>query len=415
MLRGSICDRNGEELAVTRLAEDGSEYRSYPYGPLFAQVVGYSVNGKSGLEARYSYPLYTSHEGLEDLIRHEVKGSRMQGDRLITTLDASLTQVAWEALGDYKGAVIVLEQESGNVLCCISKPSFDPNTVAENWDYLNSGEAGSVFLNRGLQGLYPPGSTFKIVTSLAALRQGQTPDGITYTCEGAASSGDYTMHCAGGGVHGTLTLPTAFAVSCNTYFASLGLGLDWEGVRETADSLYLNADLVLELPSKASVFSANQDSPDALKMQTAIGQGETLVTPMEMACICAAAANHGILMKPRFADHLENASGRTVKEYPVEELGRVMEEKECRILTSLMRGVVEYGSASLLANDRVTICGKTGSAEHGDGSEETHSWFVGFGESEGRDITVCVLAESAGSGASVAVPVANQLFCAYYS
>lgn len=146
------------------------------------------------------------------------------------------------------------------------------------------------------------GSTFKIVTALAYLRQNQTVDGFSFDCEGELTSGNYTLHCAGNSVHGQQDFYEAFANSCNTAFATIGLSLDKGGFQTLADSLYLNSRLDLELPTSRSRFSVDSSTAEALMMQTSIGQGNTVVTPMEMALITAAVANDGVMMKPYFVD-----------------------------------------------------------------------------------------------------------------
>ena len=164
-----------------------------------------------------------------------------------------------------------------------------------------------MFLNRGLQGRYPPGSTFKIVTSLAYLRQNGTLDGFSFDCDGELTAGNYTIHCSGGEVHGPEDFAGAFAHSCNSAFAQIGLGLDKDAFRSLADSLYLNSRLDLELPTSKSSFDLDSTTADALVMQTSIGQGDTLVTPMEMALIASAVANDGEMIKPRYVDNIVSA------------------------------------------------------------------------------------------------------------
>ncbi|MBS4969827.1 MAG: penicillin-binding protein 2, partial [Lachnospiraceae bacterium] len=329
-------------------------------------------------------------------------------------LNSHMQQVAYDALGDHKGAVIALEPDTGRVLVSVSKPSFNPNTIDEDWESLNADSDSGVFLNRGLQGQYPPGSTFKIVTALAYLRQNQTLDGFSFDCEGELTNGGYTIHCAGNNVHGQQDFYSAFANSCNTAFATIGLSLDKGAFQTLADSLYLNSRLDLELPTSRSSFSVDDSTADALMMQTSIGQGNTLVTPMEMALITAAVANDGVMMKPYFVDRIEAYDGTQVKEYSSERLSEVMSSSEADQLTKLMLGVVENGTASSLNDLGYNIAGKTGSAEHGDMTEDTHSWFAGFSNAEDPDLVVVVIAEAAGGGSAVATPIARQVFQAYY-
>lgn len=414
IVRGSIVSSDGVELARTDVDEDGNETRVYPYERLFAHVVGYLSKGSSGLEASENYQLLESHADPLEKLKNEFKDQKNIGDNVITTINSHLQQVAYDALGDYRGAVIALEPDTGKVLVSVSKPSFNPNTIDEDWESLNSDDDSGVFLNRGLQGQYPPGSTFKMVTALAYLRQYQTLDGFSFDCEGEVTNGGYTIHCAGNEVHGQEDFYSAFANSCNTAFSTIGLSLDRGSFNVLADSLYLNSRLDLELPTSASRFSVDSSTPDALMMQTSIGQGNTLVTPMEMALIASAVANDGVMMKPYFVDRVESYDGKEVKKYSPEKMAEVMSTSESEQLTELMKGVVQNGTARSLNDLGYNIAGKTGSAEHGDMTEDTHSWFVGFSNADDPDLVVAVIAESAGVGSAVAVPVARKIFQAYY-
>ncbi len=414
VVRGSILSSDGVVLARTDVDEDGNETRVYPYDNLFAHVVGYLSKGSSGLEATENYQLLESHANPLEQLRNEFKDEKNIGDNVITTLNSHMQQVAYDALGDNIGAVIALEPDTGRVLVSVSKPSFNPNTIDEDWDSLTADDSSGVFLNRGLQGQYPPGSTFKIVTALAYLRQNQTLDGFSFDCEGEVTNGGYTIHCAGNEVHGQEDFYSAFANSCNSAFSTIGLSLDKGAFQSLAESLYLNSKLDLELPTSRSSFSIDSSTPDALMMQTSIGQGNTLATPMEMALITCAVANDGVMMKPYFVDGVEAYDGTSVSKNSPEMLAEVMSESEAETLTQLMLGVVQNGTARSLSDLDYNIAGKTGSAEHGDMTEDTHSWFVGFSNAEDPDLVVAVIAEAAGGGSAVAVPIARQVFQAYY-
>ena len=193
VVRGSILSSDGVVLARTDVDEDGNETRVYPYDNLFAHVVGYLSKGSSGLEATENYQLLESHANPLEQLRNEFKDEKNIGDNVITTLNSHMQQVAYDALGDNIGAVIALEPDTGRVLVSVSKPSFNPNTIDEDWDSLTADDSSGVFLNRGLQGQYPPGSTFKIVTALAYLRQNQTLDGCSFDCEGELTNGGCTI------------------------------------------------------------------------------------------------------------------------------------------------------------------------------------------------------------------------------
>lgn len=416
VVRGSILSSGGETLAYTQVNEDDSESRIYPYGRMFSHVVGYDANGKNGLESLANFQLMTSHDGYVSQVKNEIQNEKNSGDNVVTTLDVSLQQTAYDALGDYRGAVVALNPKTGAVLASVSKPDFDPNTVAQDWDYLVNDSSNSSLLNRATQGAYPPGSVFKIVTALAYLREHNTLDGFSYTCDGSITIDDHRITCYGGEVHGTEDFTRAFAKSCNSAFAQMGVDLGQSRLTDTAESLLFNKKLPIPIEYNKSRFDLGKSPGRPLMMQTSIGQGNTLVSPMHMAMIVSAAVNDGILMKPYYIDRVENVSGNVVKNTKPAESQRLMESSEAKILKSLMAQVVENGTASSLNGQGYTAGGKTGSAEYygSDGSMRTHSWFVGFSGVEEPEIVVAVIAEGAGTGSSVAVPIAGRIFNEYY-
>ena len=170
VVRGKIMSSDGEVLAQTNVSEDGTEERSYPYNNVFAHVVGYDSNGKSGLESEANFQLLSSHEFFLNQIRNEFMGTKNTGDTVVSTLNADLQTTAYNSLGDRRGAVVALEPSTGKILALVSKPDFDPNTISENWNTLVNDETNSSLLNRATMGQYPPGSTFKVVTALDYFR-----------------------------------------------------------------------------------------------------------------------------------------------------------------------------------------------------------------------------------------------------
>ena len=167
VVRGKLLADDGTVIAETVVGEDGKETRSYPYGELFAHVAGYSTMGKTGLESLVNFHLLSSHVNLMEKIIDELSGEKSTGDNVATTLNLRLQQTAWDALGDRRGAVIAMEPDTGKVLAMVSKPAFDPNTVEAEWDSLVNGDSKEArLLNRATQGLYPPGSTFMVITAL---------------------------------------------------------------------------------------------------------------------------------------------------------------------------------------------------------------------------------------------------------
>lgn len=416
VIRGEIRSADGKVLARTVTDSEGNDKRDYPYGDMYAHVVGFSTHGKSGIESSMNFNLLRSHAFVGSRVINELKGEKNPGDSVVTTLDSTLQETAYRALGSYDGAVIVMEPSTGKILAMVSKPDFDPNTIAQDWENITGEDSGStVLLNRATQGLYPPGSTFKILTTLAYIRENPDYDRYQYTCNGSFTEDNITIHCYNHAVHGQETLADSFANSCNASYASLGLTLDTADLQELCGDMLFDRVLPIGLESSQSSFVLDETDSDGMKMQTAIGQGETLVTPLHMLLITGAVANDGMVMKPYLVDHTENDAGILVKQYKPSEYKQIMTPEESRILEELMAQVVTEGTASQLSGRSYTAYGKTGSAEFSNDKSESHSWFAGYAHREDKeDIAVVVIAERGGAGSSVAVPAAKQIFNAYY-
>lgn len=416
ILRGEIRSNDGRVLAKTEAAEDGSETRVYPYDSLFAHVVGYSDHGKTGLEALANFYLLSSHMNLVERTVNELSDQKNLGDNVITTLDADLQWIASDALGERKGAVVVMEPDTGKVLAMVSKPGFNPNTLGTDWDVLIAGDnTQAQLLNRATQGVYPPGSTFKIVTMLEYIREHpDTWQNFTFDCDGQYEYEDYTISCYHGNAHGTQTIQQAFANSCNGAFASLGLSLDLNSMKALSSQLLFNADLPLSMAYSKSSFPMNSGAGAWEILQTAIGQGSTQMTPMHNAMITAAIANGGVLMKPYLIDHVENVAGEEIKKFLPASYGPLMNAKEAEQLSGLMRQVVTEGTGSAVRTDAYTVAGKTGSAEFETG-KETHAWFTGFAPAEDPQLVVTVIVEEGGSGGQTAAPIARSIFDHWFS
>lgn len=416
VVRGKILAQDGQVLAYTKVSEDGTETRYYPFDCTFSHVLGYSDYGKTGIEELGNFQLLTSNAYFVEKFINELREQKNMGDNLVTTLDVDLQTAAHDALGNQKGAVIVMEASTGNVRALVSKPDYDPGLVRSEWSRLATSE-DSILLNRALQGLYPPGSTFKTITLLEYLREHQfEADDYSFQCEGKIPMGDSSISCYHGTRHGELDLRLAYAKSCNGAFAEMGQELSEGPYQELAKQLLFDSDLPLSFPYSRSSFRLKESDSEALHMMTAIGQGNTLVTPMHMAMITAAVANNGVLMVPRFLDRTESYTGSTVVErYPFTEYGRLLSTSEAEVLREYMRAVVEDGNAKTLLSDAYTAAGKTGTAEYSSDKSRSHAWFAGYVTGEKPDLVVCVLVESAGSSSEYAVPVAKRVFDAYYA
>ncbi len=413
--RGSIFAAGGQVLAETQTDADGNERRVYPYDNLFAHAVGYTTNGRFGVEAAANYYLINSNAKLSDKVASDVAGSKYPGDSVVTTLDVGLQEVAAKSLGVYKGAIIVSEPSTGRILAMVSKPDFNPNEIDTLWDGLIQDKESTVLLNRVTQGLYPPGSTFKIVTALEYIRENPDSYGqYSYQCNGRYSSGQDTINCYHGSVHGHEDFTRSFAKSCNASFANIGMTLDRTRWGQTLDGLLFNQELPVSFAYNKSKLVVNADTSDSDILQASIGQGTTQITPLHLNMITCAIANGGTVMKPYLVDHVKNNEGTVIKQFSPDSYKELLTQTEAAVLTELMTAVVESGTGTKLAGLTYTAAGKTGSAEFNNVKTDSHAWFTGFAPAQEPEVCVTIIIEGAGSGGDYAVPIAKRIFDEYF-
>lgn len=413
--RGTIYAAGGQVLAETQTDEQGKETRVYPYANLFAHAVGYASNGKYGIESISNYYLINSNAKLADKVASDVAGEKYPGDSVVTTLDVDVQEVAYKSLGIYKGAIIVSEPSTGKVIAMVSKPDFNPNEIDAIWEDLLEDKESTVLLNRATQGLYPPGSTFKIVTSLEYIRENpETYSQYTYQCGGRFTSGQDAVNCYHGTVHGYEDFTKSFAKSCNASFANIGMQLDRTRFGNTLESLLFNKDLPVAFAYNKSRLVIDENTSDSDIIQAAIGQGTTQMTPLHLNMITCAIANKGVLMKPYLVDYVKNSDGNIIKQFSPATYKKLMSEEEAAELTILMQEVIESGTGTKLSGLSYTAAGKTGSAEFNSVKTDSHAWFTGFAPAEDPQVCVTIIIEGAGSGGDYAVPIAKRIFNAYF-
>lgn len=416
VVRGDILSADGQVLATTSVSKDGSETREYPYGRVFAHAVGYAVNGKSGIENQENFELLRSHEFFLKQMGDDLAGKKSQGDDVVTTLDVAVQKAAYEALGNYDGAVIAMEPKTGKIITMVSKPDFDPNTIKQDWDTVNS-DSSTALYNRATQGKYAPGSVFKIFTTLEYYRENKK--GYTdyaYNCDGSITVDGQTIHCAGNHKHGTQDLEASFANSCNSSFANLSLTLNRNKFQNLCDSLLFNKNLPISFESSQSSFALSDSDTNAMVMETGIGQGKTLVSPLHMMLVASAIDNDGTLMTPYIVDHTQNAAGVEVEKNESKEYATLLNEKEAQLMQQYMRSVVTSGTGTKLARQSYEASGKTGTAQVSDSSDQTNAWFVGYAKKDGyQDLAIAVIVENSGAGGTYAVPVAKKVFDVYFN
>lgn len=411
--RGSILGRNGEELAYTETEEDGTERRVYPYGECLAHVVGYTGRGNAGLEAVENTTLTTAPSLLNQL-ESWANDTKVQGQSIKTTIDPDLQQYCYSLLGGYQGAVVITDPTTGQTLAEVSAPSFDPSMLVDNWESISE-RSDSPLYARATQGLYAPGSTFKIVTALAMYRNMPDYQDYYYTCNGVLELSNTTIACSGGEAHGTVGITDAFAYSCNGFFGSAGVKMGASALRQTADYLNVGNDFGYELPQSTSQVVVKDNDSEGMVAQTAIGQGETLMTPFALNQLTCAIANGGALYTPYLVDSVTDGNGAVVKQNLPKLWGTIMKPDEAAFEENLMAGVVQYGTAAYdgLASDSYTVYGKTGTAQVE--GQEDNSWFTCYTKVDGQpDLAVTVLVENAGDQVRAASLTA-QILSYYYS
>ena len=414
--RGSILAADGTILAHTVVDASGNEIREYPYGDEYCHAVGYSTYGKTGIENYMNMYLINSSISFKTRTSNGINNIKNPGDQVITTLVPKLQDVARESLGMYKGAVVATKADTGEILCMVSTPGFDPNTIEENFEYLSSDKDKSVLLNRVSQGIYPPGSTFKIIDSLEYIRENSgSYDNYSFNCNGSLKAGDTTIHCFQHSVHGHLDLKSSLAHSCNSSFANIGLGLDKNKFADTLKTLMFNEKLPVDFENSPSKISITTHMTDDEMAQASIGQGSVGMTPLHLNMITQAIANDGIMMTPYLVSEVKSTEDEVIKEFKPKELKQVMSQDEASKLTELMISVVEEGTAKKLRGQEYTSAGKTGSAEFTGDNGVSHAWFTGFAPADNPQIVVTVILEGAGTGGDYSVPISRRIFDEYFS
>ncbi|WP_062382587.1 peptidoglycan D,D-transpeptidase FtsI family protein [Demequina iriomotensis] len=419
---------DGESVVWSKPVDDPFSYqRTYADGPLYAAATGYYsiVFGRTAIEQTENDLLSGTADSLfwtrlSDL----VSGETQRGASVELTLSAQVQEAAASALGDSAGAVVALDPRSGEVLAMVTSPTYDPATLAghdsaevnENYQALLSQEDGPL-VNRAIAGdLYPPGSTFKLIVSAAALEAGYDADSELYAPDQLElPQSSNTLGNYGGescSANEFQTLADSLAMSCNTSFANLGMQLGWNLVARKAEEFGWGEQLSIPLAVTPSVLPDNPD--DAQTAMSSIGQFDVRATPLQMAMVAAGIANDGVLMRPYLVDSVRDANLRLVEDAEPEEMSQPMSRADANELTDMMVQVVEAGTGSAARIDGVSVAGKTGTAETGT-DERPHTWFVGFAPANDPVVAVAVLVENGGStegevtGGKVAAPIARAV------
>ncbi|MGI9018656.1 MAG: peptidoglycan D,D-transpeptidase FtsI family protein [Euzebya sp.] len=436
--RGSITvGRGAEQRAVATSVETNDQLRflrEYADPELYAHVTGFHsfIFGRSQLELRYNDFLQgSSPEVLLRNLGDALRGRERQGDTVVTSIDPEVQVAAAQALGGQRGAVVAIDPRSGDVLAMVSSPTYDPNTLSSHdgaairaaWDAQEQ-DPDNPRLNRVTSELYAPGSTFKVITAAAALERGISPEDVFQDPalldlpQTTAQIGNFSRGrpCNGGQ---PISLQQALEVSCNTTFGLIGLQIGADALIQTAESFGLNSDLDFDLPTATSRIPKELDPPQTA--QSAIGQRDVRVSPLQMALVAAAIGNGGVMMQPRLVTEVQDFAGRAVREYPAEPrriggigAGQAISQEAAAALTQMMVAVVNSGTGRNASVSGVQVAGKTGTAEQGDG-EPPDVWFIGFAPAEDPRVAVAVVVEGGGdsgengTGGGVAAPIARSV------
>ena len=416
---GDILDRNGIILAATdsegrrNFRENSAERAALVH--LLGDRQGQIANTVESLQAGY---LYGYRSSLLDAVNHMIRKTERRGNTVTLTVDADLCTEAAASYARHavtagkSGAAVVINYRTGEVIALISLPSFDP-------DLVNEAEIQSLdhpYWNRALQALYPPGSTFKIITAAAVLSRRPELASQTFSCSGILPVSDsYSVRDFGSVGHGSLDLRTAFMRSCNIVFATCALELGNESMRRAAESFGFNQNFLFrDLVVSNSVYPGGpQDS--ASLAASGFGQSSVAVTPLHLCLISCTVANDGRMMEPRLVRTVRSASGARILGWSAAPLSSVCEPDIAHVLQSYMKDTVQGGgSGAAAAVTTLDIRGKTGTAESTDqGQHINYGWFTGYNAQADLPLAVSVLVEDipdGETGGTTAALIAKDLF-----
>lgn len=403
--------------------------RTYPQGKLYSQITGfyaYSAGAPYGLEHASDELLSGDSDSLfvrrvSDLLT----GRRTTGASLELTINPKAQQAADRALGNSRGAVVALDPQTGAILAMVSHPQYDPNALASH-DFARAGKAwtnvrtdpAKPYLNRAVSELYPPGSTFKVITAAAALETGLVADEKTMVPGPATLDLPLTdtnlpnenrQPCGPGD---QTTLIHALEISCNTAFASLGLDLGGEKLRAQAAKFGFGDSLQIPLRVVGSSVPAELNAPQTA--QSAIGQYDVRTTPLQMAMVAAGIANSGRVMTPYLIQSVRSSGLDVVETGKPSQLSQAVSPRTAQLLTTMMVSVVDNGSGARSQINGVAVAGKTGTAQH-DPGKPPHAWFISFAPASDPKVAVAVVVEDGGvtgseiGGGRVAAPIARAV------
>jgi penicillin-binding protein A len=421
--RGLILANDGETVLAEsdrHKTPSGSVYdRIYPEGAAFANVVGYwsTKYGATGIEIGENSNLSgTAEPATLDGLINQMSGGPTPGNNVVLTLDPELQRVAYEGLAASdtgKGAVVAVDPNNGEILAMASSPSYDPNTVDETFPELSS-DPDAPLIDRATQSLYPPGSTFKVVTTAAALEAGLSPSQSFYD-DGTYELPGYTVVNYKGKTYGRVTFTQALVFSINAIFAKIAVEI--VGAQALAQKAYDfgfgDSYENFSLPvTPSNLGPPPSEWTPGTTAQNAFGQGPASSNAFEMALVAAAIANDGDLMEPRIVREIRSPDGIILDRPSPSVRHEPLDASTARELNGMMQRVVTEGGLSTAEIPGIKVAGKTGTAET---AEAPHSWWITFAPADDPQIAVCAMVENGGEGDDAALPIADQIMEAYLS
>ncbi len=415
--RGSILTNDG--VALARSVPSGDAFRrTYPGGTLAAHVVGYFSPryGRNGVEAAADQALSGEQRfgSVQDVI-NAAAGVPVRANDVVLTVDSRVQRAAQDALAGRRGACVVLDPRTGAVLALASNPTYDPGTVDAEWQRLSSSSAEAPLLDRATSALYPPGSTFKVVTLAGALANGVVTPDSAFPGPSKLEIGGGKVTNFEGGSFSTISVREATYHSVNTVFAQVAAKMGSRELVRQADAFGFDNAVPFDLPVKTSIMTdpnrmttwetawAGVGQPVNTRSNPKVGPS---TTPLQMALVAAGIADGGRVPRPYVIDRILDASGTVLSQTRPRTWRTATDPKTAATVKDLMIGVVENGSGSACRIPGVTVAGKTGTAEASK-SQNTHAWFVAFAPAEKPRVAMAIVLENAGVGGVEAAPAAK--------
>lgn len=402
--RGKIYDRNDNIIAYSQRDDQGKQRRIYNYPLASSTITGYSSTsyGKTGLEKSYNRQLLAiSNENFSQFRKMVVKNDT--GYDLHLSVDQNIQNIVYNYLANYKSACVIMNPKTGEILAMVSTPTFNPNSLDNDWNNLIQNNDGRL-INRATLGLYRPGSVFKII-SAASIIDNKLDQ--TYEDTGSEIVQGFEIKNYDDQVFGNLDLRNAFIYSVNTYFAKKSVDMGQEKLQATSEKFLFNKDYDFDLDKNNSKIPFKDLNKADLAM-TGFGYGKTQVTPLHMAMITSAIANDGVMVSPRLVNKVTNKDGKIISESKTKNLSVVTSPETAGTIRDMMVDVVNKGTATEAFLQSVQIAGKTGTADKADGKID--AWFVGFAPAYDPKIAIAlVIEDSQGTGGQVAAPIAREI------